>query len=135
MPVISDFECPSGHVTEHLIHWKQKKVRCPTCGKKAVRIISVAGQYSGNQDCAHVRSAVDVLLDKSDRSPDAVKLRQHPTRDNLNAYMKAHKLSRMDYTEHGGPPVWHKPPEPDMSSLHAEVARRHFERKRIEICR
>ena len=130
---LADFRCPSGHVTEHYVHRKQKRVKCPQCGKTAEWTPTPAKAYLGNQDCAHVRSAVDVLLDKEDRSPDAEKLRRHPTRDNLNAFCKARGLSRMDYTEHGGPPVWHNPPEPDMSRVHAEVARRHFERKRIEV--
>jgi len=131
--IYADFECPSHHITEHLIHWKQKKTVCPTCGKKAKRIISVAGQYAGNQDCEHVRSAVDVLLDKDNKAPDAVNLRKHPTRENLNRYLKDHSLSRMDYTEHGGPPVYHPPPEPDMRAVHEEVARKHFERQRVEV--
>jgi hypothetical protein len=131
--IYADFECPSGHITEHIVHWKQKKVRCSTCGKKAKRIISAGRQYLGNQDCEHVRSAVDALLDKDDHSPSATTLRQHPTRENLNRFMKERGLSRMDYTEHGGPPIYHKPPEVDMSRVHEEVARRHFERKRIEV--
>jgi hypothetical protein len=131
--ITADFECPSHHVIEALVHWKQKKVKCPKCGKKAKRIISVHGQYMGNQDCDHVRSAISVLLDKEDKSQDAVKLRSHPTRDNLNRYLKDHGLSRMDHTEHGGPPVYHPRPEVDTTHLREEVARRHFERKRIEV--
>ena len=131
--ITADFECPSHHITEHLIHWKQKKTVCPKCGKKAKRIISVSGQFAGNQDAPHIRSAVDVLIDKDNKAPDAVNLRQHPTRENLNRYLKDHGLSRMDYTEHGGPPVFHKPADPDMRAVREEVARKHFERQRVEV--
>lgn len=130
---ICDFRCPSGHVTEHFVHRKQKRVKCPQCGKMAEWTPAPAKAYLGNQDCEHVRSSAEALLDKDDRSREAEDLRRHPNRDNLNRFMKTRGIARMDYTEHGGPPVYHPPPDPDMRRVHDEVTRRHFERKRIEV--
>lgn len=130
--ILADFQCRRGHVFEALVD-HGKKPKCPECGANTRRVYSVSKAYLGNQDCNHVRSAADVLIDKDDRSREATELKAHPTRDNLEKFCKIRKLARMDYTEHGGPPVWHRPPEPDLSNVRAEVARRHFERKRIEV--
>ena len=39
MPVY-EFECPEGTITEKLVRMDTKHISCPSCGKKAKKIIS-----------------------------------------------------------------------------------------------
>jgi len=134
MIIIADYECHKCKaITEHIVESGQVWVICPKCQGDAKRIITQGKVFLGNQDCDHVRSSVDALLDKDDHTPDAVKLRSHPTRDNLNRYMDKKGIKRMDYTEHGGPPAYRRPEEKSIDHLTAEVAQRRQERNRIEI--
>lgn len=132
MPAIYDFECPSKHVTEHLVHWKQKKAKCPKCGKTAKRIISAAGQYAGNQDAPWLKSVLDVV-DKTNPAAHVQAFVKNPTRDNYRAWMKGEKIAPMDYTEHGGPPTAKRPPEVDTAGIRREVLERYRDRNRIEV--
>lgn len=132
--IIVDAECKKcKNVSEVMIERGGMTPLCPRCGAKTRRVYTPSGVYLGNQDCAHVRSALSVLLDPDDRSPRAQDLRSRPTRDNLNRYLKEKGLSRLDYTERGGPPTHKKPKEPDMAQVTAELFRRHRERQRLEV--
>jgi putative FmdB family regulatory protein len=35
-----DFQCPKGHVTEHLVESSETSVKCPHCGNDTMRLIS-----------------------------------------------------------------------------------------------
>ena len=39
MPVY-EFECPQGTITERLVKMGTQSIKCPTCGRKAKKIIS-----------------------------------------------------------------------------------------------
>jgi len=39
MPVY-EFECPEGTISEKLVKLDTKEIKCPTCGKKAKKIMS-----------------------------------------------------------------------------------------------
>jgi hypothetical protein len=128
--IFADFECRSGHVTEVLVHWKQKKITC-RCGKTAKRIISVSGQYAGNQDAPWIKSVLDVV-DRESTNKHTREFIRNPNRKNYHAWLKGEGIKPVDYTEHGGPPTYKNPPL-DMTNHHKEVIRRAMERRRIEI--
>ena len=130
--IFADFECKSKHVTEHMVHHKQKKVDCPVCGKKAVRIISVAGQFCANQDAPWIKSVLDVV-DKSNPAPHVQEFVRNPNRATYKAWMKGEGIRPLDHTEHGGPPVAKRPDAPDMSGVTRELLERHRERSRVEV--
>lgn len=127
-----DFECPSKHVTERVAHAKQKKIRCPKCGKTARRIISASGQYLGNQDASWLKSVLDVV-DRENPAPHVQAFVKNPTRSNYKAWMKGEGIRPMDHTEGGAPPRAHKPEPVDMSRVHREVMERFRERNRVEV--
>ena len=130
--IYADFECRSGHVTEHLIHVKQKKVDCSVCGKSAKRIISVNGQSCANQDAPWIKSVLDVV-DKSNPARHVQEFVRQPTRANYKAWMRGEGIRPLDHTEHGAPPVARKPEPPDMSGVVHELLERHRDRSRVEV--
>jgi hypothetical protein len=130
--IIADFECKSGHITEHYVHHKQKKVVCPVCGKNATRIISVNGQYCANQDAPWIKSVLDVV-DKTSTKPHVRDFLKHPTRANYKAWMKGEGIRPADHREHGSAPTFQKPPEPDIRVLGDKVYERFRDRNRIEV--
>ncbi len=129
--MIADFECPSGHITEHICHWKQKKVVCH-CGKKARRIVTPSRAYLGNQNAPWIKSVLEVV-DKESQARHVQDFIKNPTRANYKAWMKGEGIKPLDHTEHGGPPVFHKPQEPDMSGMVKEMADKLRDRRRIEV--
>ena len=130
--IYADFECRSGHVTEHLVHQKQKKVDCSVCGKKAVRIISVAGQFCANQDAPWIKSVLEVV-DKANPAAHVQEFVRNPTRANYKTWMKGEGIRPLDHSEHGGPPSARKPDAPDMSGVVHDLLKRHRERSRVEV--
>lgn len=129
--IAADFQCPSGHITEAFCHWKQKKIVCK-CGKKAKRIITMGGVNTANDTPPWLKSVVDVV-DKTSHKSHVREFVKNPNRKTYKAWMKGEGIRPLDHTEHGGPPVYHQPPETDTARVREEVARRHFERKRIEL--
>ncbi len=129
--IVSDFECPSGHITEHYCHPKQKKTTC-TCGKSAKRIISLGRVNMVNENPVWLKSVLDVV-DKTSPKSHVREFVKNPNRKNYQAWMQGEGIRPLDHTERGGPPVHRTPPDPDLSGLMKEVAQRHFERKRVEI--
>ena len=43
--ILFDFQCPDGHVHEHLVDRDTRAIECTTCGKIANRIISPVRAY------------------------------------------------------------------------------------------
>ncbi|MCE5336817.1 MAG: zinc ribbon domain-containing protein [Desulfobacteraceae bacterium] len=127
-----DFECPSGHITEVFAHHKQKKVKCSTCGKKARRIITASGPSLVNENPAWLKSVVEVA-DKSNPARHVQEFVKNPTRETYRNWMKGEGIRPLDHTEHGGPPLAHKPPEVDMSRVRTEVLQKARERRLIEV--
>jgi hypothetical protein len=130
--ICADFKCPSGHITEHLCHGKQKKVICPECGKNAKRIITAGKVNLVNESPEWLKSVLDVV-DKDSTKPHVREFVKNPTRQTYHKWMKGEGIRPADHTEHGGPPTYHPPQEPDMTRAMKEVARQHFERKKIEL--
>lgn len=130
--ILCDYECRSGHITEHYVHHKQKKIDCPVCKKSAKRIISVNGQYTANQDAPWLKSVLDVV-DKTSTAPHVKEFLKHPTRENYKNWMKGENIKPMDYNVHGSAPQFRKPPEPDVRALGDRIYQRHRERNAIEV--
>jgi len=130
--IVADFECKSHHVSEHYVHHKQKRVVCPVCRKPAQRIISVNGQYTANQDAPWLKSVLDVV-DKTSTKPHVQEFMRNPTRANYKAWMKGEGIKPMDHTVHGSAPVFERPPDIDLKALGDRLARRHYDRKGIEV--
>lgn len=130
--ICADFECPSGHITEHYCHPKQKRAVCSECGKSAKRIISLGRVNMANESPIWLKSVVDVA-DKGSTKPHVQEFVKNPSRKTYTAWMKGEGIRPLDHTERGGPPVHHTPQDPDLSKLRDEVARKHFDRKRIEV--
>ncbi len=127
-----DFACRSGHKTETDANWKQKEIVCPKCGKKATRCFSPASQYVPNEDAPWLRSVLEVV-DKENKAPHVQEFVKNPTRSNYQRWMKGEGIRPLDHTEHGAPPVHKQRPEPDLTPMVKELARRHMERNRIEV--
>ena len=130
--ICCDFECRSGHITEHYIHHKQKKVECSVCGKMAKRIISFGKVYTGNQDTEWLKSVTDVV-DKTSTKPHVKEFLKHPNRSNYFAWMKGEGIKPMDYNVHGTAPTFQRPPEPDTKALGDKIYQRFRERNAIEV--
>lgn len=130
--ILADFECPRGHIHEALVESGRRAVRCPACGRKARRIVSAGRVYTGNQDAPWLKSVLEVV-DRDSKAPHVQAFVRNPTRENYRAWMKGEGIRPMDHTEHGGPPLARKPPEPDLANLRRLVTEAHFQRKRIEV--
>ena len=132
MPVIYDFECRSKHVTEHMVHWKQKKVSCSVCGKQAKRIIS-NGRVNMTQETPSWLPSVLDVVDPTDKRSHVQEFVRNPNRATYKAWMKGEGIRPLDHTEHGGPPVAKRPDAPDMSGVVHDLLKRHRERSRVEV--
>jgi hypothetical protein len=130
--VLSDFECQCGNIHEALISHDAQSDICPACGDMARRIITL-GCSSGSQEApVWIKSVFDVI-DKTDKRPHVREFLKHPTRSNYKNWMKGEGIKPVDYTEHGAPPVYQRPPEPDMNAVSKQLYERHRERQRIEV--
>ena len=129
--ILSDFECPSGHIHEELVHWKQKKHKCRTCGKTSKKIIS-KGHLQSDENAPWLKSVLDVV-DKDNKSAHVQNFVKNPTRQNYKAWMKGEGIRPMDYTERGGPPVYRKPEGMSTEQKARELYKRHLERKSLNI--
>jgi len=129
--IIADFECPSGHITEHICHAKQKRVNCK-CGKKAKRIISLGRVDTGNEYPSWLKSVLEVV-DKTNPAKHVQDFASNPSRRNYKTWMKGEGIKPLDHTEHGAPPVFRKPPELDTKSMVDRLTKMRMERNRIEV--
>jgi len=128
-----DYECPScGIIPDVFAGINDDTTTCPHCGAESRRIVSISGQYCGNQDATWLKSVLDVV-DKSSRKPHVRAFVDNPTRENYKRWMKGEGIVPADHKVHGGPPVYQKPPDPDMTSVNKEVWEKHRARKRIEL--
>lgn len=130
--IFADFECRSGHVTEHLVHQKQKKVDCSVCGKTAKRIISMGRVNIANDAPGWLRSTLEVV-DRSNPASHVQEFVKQPTRANYRAWMKGEGIRPLDHTEHGAPPTARKPDSVDLSRVYREVMDRYRGRQRLEV--
>lgn len=135
--ILADFECRRcHHVHETLCERDQAGAKCPKCGGKAKRIITLAGVYLGNQDAKWVRESAAALIDREvalkSRDPLERKLATNPDRSSVREYMNRKGLRHFE-NEKGAPPVWHKPQDPDVRKLGDEAYKRHQDRKAIEV--
>ena len=130
--IVADFECRRCHRVHEAITSHGKAPKCPVCGANTKRIITAGRVNMVNEAPEWLKSVVDV----ADRSSDKAHVKafvKNPTRRTYREWMKGEGIRPMDYTEHGAPPMHKPPPEPDVKRLREAVARRHFERKRIEV--
>jgi len=121
-----EMECPAcGHQFE-VIAGIDEIIDCPKCAGTAKRLISVHGPNLVSQEAEWIRSVRDVV-DK-EGGPAAQEFLKRPTRDNLNAWMKAEGVRHMEPGE--------KPRKPDpvnMDRINKEVWEKHQRRNRVEI--
>ncbi len=130
--IAADFECRKGHIHEAFVERGTASRKCPSCGGRARRIISLGMVYTGNQDAPWLKSVLEVV-DRDNPAPHVQAFVRNPTRENYRAWMKGEGIRPMDHTERGGPPLARKPPEPDLTGLMRKVTEAHFSRKRIEV--
>jgi len=132
MPILADFECSKCNtVTEHYVDAQQKTVKCK-CGGKAKKIISLPGVYVNSENPNWIRSVLDVV-DKEDKRHHVQEFLKHPTRENYKRWMKEEKIRPVDWTVHGAPPTYRKPPEPDVDKIAGQLYQRLRERQRLEL--
>ena len=132
MPILADFECSKCNtVTEHYVDAQQKTVECK-CGGKAKKIISLPGVYVNSENPSWLKSVTDVV-DKEDKRPHVQEFLKHPTRENYKRWMKEEKIRPVDWTVHGAPPTYQKPPEPDIDKIAHQIHERLRERQRLEL--
>ena len=130
MPVY-DFECKScGIVTESIQTINKKSIKCPFCGKRAARIISCNGIYTGNDDAGWLKSVRDVV-EKNSGKPHAEEFLKNPTRTNLKNWMAKENLRNLEPGEGDRDP---KPWKPD-SRFRDQLMQKHMERNAISIYR
>jgi len=134
MPIY-DRECQlCHHMAESIESVNEAYItRCPRCGKGGMlRIISSSGQYTANQDAPWIKSVLEVV-DRKSPAPHVQEFLKHPTRSNYKQWMKKEGIRPADHSDAGAPPVYRRPPDPDLSRIQKEVWEKHRERKRIEI--
>ena len=132
MPILADFECSKCNtVTEHYVDAQQKTVECK-CGGKAKKIISLPGVYVNSENPSWLKSVTDVV-DKEDKRHHVQEFLKHPTRENYKRWMKEEKIRPVDWTVHGAPPTYQKPPEPDIDKIASQIHERLRERQRLEL--
>ncbi len=130
--ILADFSCTKcKEVTEHFVDAQQKTVKCK-CGGKAKKIISLPGVYVNSENPSWLGSVVDVV-DKENKAPHVQEFIKHPTRENYRRWMKGEKIRPVDWTEHGAPPTYQKPPEPDIDKIASQIHERLRERQRLEL--
>jgi hypothetical protein len=131
--ILSDFECTKcGYIEEHLCDQDEHLIACTRCWEPAKRIISLGRVYAGNQDAPWIKSVLEVV-DKDSKKPHVQEFLKNPTRSNYKKWMKGEGLRPADYTEHGGPPTFRKPPLPDTDKMAQDLYRRHRERKSLSV--
>lgn len=132
---IYDYECPACGIYEDFGDPEADRVKiCDRCGAEAQRIISIGNSaYLGNQDAPWIRSVLDVV-DRESKKPHVRAFIENPTRENYKKWMKGEGIRPVDYTEHGGPPVYRKPePSVDTKKMARELFEKHRARKAIEV--
>ena len=130
--ILCDYECPKcKKVTEHFVDAQQKTVDCK-CGGKAKKIISLPGVYVNSENPNWIKSVLEVV-DKENKAPHVQEFIKHPTRENYKRWMKEEKIRPVDWTEHGAPPTYRKPHEPDMDKIAENLYQRLRERQRLEL--
>jgi hypothetical protein len=133
MPIVCDFECSHcGEITEMFVERGTKFQDCPECGFPAKRVISLGRVNTANENPVWLKSVLDVV-DKSSNKPHVREFVKSPSRRTYRQWMKGEGIRPLDHSEKGGPPQHKPPPEPDMTRHMQEVAKRHFERKRVEV--
>lgn len=126
-----DFECPKGHIFEELAEYEEVIKRC-SCGDMARRIISVSGQYLGNQNTNWLYSVLEVV-DRESKAKHVQEFVKNPTRETYKNWMKGEGIRPADYKDHGGPPVYRKPPLISTEEKAKFLYERHRARKSISM--
>lgn len=137
MPIY-DYECRDCGRFEAITTVDDTRILCPTCKKKAKRIISLGRNAvnMSNEDALHIRQSADILLDKERAAKDprahVRDLANNPNRTNLKKYLKAEGLRYVE-NEGGAPPRYRRPEGRDSGSITSELYQKHRERSKVEI--
>ena len=131
-----DFNCPDHGIFEKFHNRNFWFAKCPTCGKKSHKILSIGRINTANEDAPHIREAANMLLDKETAHlSEKVHVRElaaKQTRSNLNRYLKAEGIRHAENVK-GAPPVYRKPDEPDKKALIDELWKKKRKRDRLEV--
>lgn len=130
--VMYDWECSGCElVFETLGGTEQTWKKCPRCGKRAKKLISARGSLNEMPSWMHRTMEV---VDKEDRSPEAMELRRTGTRSALKRFMRK---TGMRFMEDGEETFTQKDrdkiTEQKLDGIVKEVARKHEKRLRIEV--
>ena len=129
-----DYECDNcGTIVERLVETDNEiRKRCH-CGCMPKRIISFGRSATSD---TWTRDSANALLDmevaRKSKDPVERELAVNPNRENLERYMRARGL-RFAENEKGAPPVYRRPPEPDLKEVADKLYKQHRERTRIEL--
>lgn len=102
--IIHDYECQKcGIVQEEYLESNNipASIKCPACGGKALKIVSKAN--TSPVDSSWISTVRDVVDKKSD-APHCKEFLRHPTRSNMNKWMKGEKLRPLESGEQCLPP-------------------------------
>lgn len=86
MPIF-DFQCSCGHIEERVEPFTVLSIKCPECGGKAEKILSVSSVFTANQDAKWIRSVRDVVQKDSGKR-HCEEFLKDPTRQNYKVWMK-----------------------------------------------
>ena len=132
MSVLADFECRRCHqIHEALTEPGRVGRKCPACGGNAKRIISLGRVDTSNESPSWLKSVVDIV-DKDSTKAHVREFVRNPTRRTYQNWMKGENIHPVDHTEHGGPPTYKRPQGPDLAKVREEIARKQYERRRVE---
>lgn len=132
--IIADFECLAcGHIEEELCDRDKHAGECVKCGCVTKKIITQGrSNLQSEENALWLRSVLEVV-DHSDRSASTQAFIHNPTRSNYKAWMKDKGIRPVDYTEHGGPPVYRKPESMSTTEIARVLYERHRQRKSLNV--
>ena len=129
MPIY-DIECERCHkIVEVIQSFRAAKTpRCPKCGGRTNKIISVGRATDNVVDPDWIKSVTEVV-DKSPDAPIADRIfLKNPTRRNYNMWMRSRGLRPLEPGEKPG-----KPDPPDMDKIMKEVWQKDVDRRRLNL--
>lgn len=133
MSPVYNFLCSCGKTEERIVHYSVESVSCSTCNGVSMRQFTPPSRHDGSIEApAWLRTTLDVV-DRNSTKPHVRAFVENPTRKTYQAWMKGEKIKPVDYTEHGGPPVYRKPETVDTKRIAQELYEKHRARKAIEV--
>lgn len=105
--ILYDFQCEECNQTsEHGFDISDcpQDTPCPSCGGRAVKIISIPGAHLASESPEWIKSIRDVV-EKNSGKPHCQEFLKDPTRDNYKKWMKGEGVRHMEAGEKPGRPA------------------------------